>query len=444
MSAGWVWLTAGAMLPLLGAPLLAHPAYRGHSIAARAVLAGAVGGVLLSFVMTLCAVAGLPWSFPALVLLAAALAAAARLALRGAAAARPRPAAPGSLTVILCSAAVAVAFLATISGAAGSSDLLLFWGPKAQAFAQARTIDAAFLASPRASHMHAYYPPLVTNLYAAATILAGRFSWSAATLTFPFLLAALAIALPSLLSRAKRPVAAAAALVVASLALLGVEADIAGNADMPLIAFEVLGLALLLAPEPIGTPQLLLSGLLFAGAATAKVEGLPFVLTAVVLFGWGRRRQGGPGRASLLLLGPTAAALGGWFAFGAASGAFHSYGEYGSLLGIRWDRAGTVLREIGRALWANGFALAYVIPLAVLLASRSEARRLPLAVAAALTAFLVVTYMLPVGDPREWIRWSAARTLAPVACLMALAVTGSAVEEDSAAARDSDGIASRT
>ena len=423
MSAGWAWLTAGAVLPLLGAPLLAHPAYSGHSVAARAVLAGAVGGVLLSFVMTLCALAGLPWSFPALVLSAAALAAAARLALRGTVAAQPRPEPPEPLTVVLCSAAVAVAFLATISGAAGSSDLLLFWGPKAQAFAKSRTIDAAFLASPQASHMHAYYPPLVTNLYAGATMLSGRFSWSAATLTFPLLLAALAAALLSLLSGARRPFPPAAALLVASLALLGSEADIAGNADMALLFFEALGLALLFAPRPMRTANLLLAGLLFAGAATSKVEGLPFVLAAVLFFVASRKRETEPLRAVSLLLGPAFVALGVWFLFGAARKAFSGYGEYGSLTAIRWDRLGAVIAEIGSALWANAYALAYLIPLAVLLGSRCEARRLPLAVATSLAGFLVVTYMLPVNDPGDWIRWSAARTLSPVACLLALAMT---------------------
>jgi hypothetical protein len=425
VNAGRVWVVAWAALPLLGAPLLAHPACRGYSILARAVLAGAAGGVLLSFVMTLCAIAGLPWSPIPLALATAALAAAMRLPLRGAAAARPDPAPPRlpeRVAYVLSSAAVAVALLATISGAAGSSDLLLFWGPKAQAFARARTIDVAFLASPQASHMHPYYPPLVTNLYAAATMLAGGFSWGAATLTFPLLLAALAVALPSLLSRAERPFVPAAALVVSSLALLGAEADIAGNADMALLLFEVLGLALLLASGPIGTPDLLLSGLLFAGAATAKVEGLPFVLAVVLFFLWGRWREGEVRRATFLLLGPTLAALGAWFVFGAARNVFHTYGEYGSLLEIRWDRFGSVLAQIGRALWANGFALAYLVPLTVLLASRAGARRLPLAVAAILAAFFVLTYMLPVSDPREWIQWSAARTLAPVACLLALAL----------------------
>jgi hypothetical protein len=426
LSAGRIWIAAWAALPLLGAPLLLHPAYRGYAVAARLVLSAAAGAFLLSFVMTVCALVGLPWSPIPLALATATLAAALRLLLRGETAARPYARSPDRLTMVICLSAVAVAFVATLSGAAGSSDVLLFWGPKAQAFAQARTIDAAFLASPQASHMHAYYPPLVTNLYAAATMVAGRFSWSAATLTFPLLLAALAVSLPFLLSRAEQPFVPAAALVVSSLALLGAEADIAGNADMALFLFEVLGLALLLVPEPIGTPPLLLSGLLLAGAATAKVEGLPFVLAVVVVAAWNRRRQGRTLRATALLLGPTVLALGAWFFFGAARHVFRSYGEYGNLFEVRWDRFGSVLGEIGRALWANGLALAYLIPLAVLLSSRARARRLPLAVAVTLAAFLVLTYMLPVGDATDWIQWSAARTFAPVAGLMALAVAAPA------------------
>ncbi len=427
MRAGAVWLASFVILPAAGAPLLTHSRYRSLPLAARFVLSGAVGAVLLSFAMTVLAILGVPWNVPVLTAAAVGLSAVLRLAVpRGSS----LPVAPPAnsetserLAPLLAGAAVASALAATMAGAAGSTDLLFFWGPKAQAFASARTIDAGFLASPRTSYMHPYYPPLVTNLYAFASIAAGRFAWGAATLTFPILLAALAIALPSLLRLSERPVAprAASALAVSALALLGFESEMAGNADPWVLLFEILGLALLLAPGPHPPQRLLLAGLLFAGAVSTKVEGLPFVAAAVlffIVFDGSRSRLG----KLVLLLAPAAASLGVWFLFGLARNAFASYGEYGSLLDLRWDRFGLVLTTIGRSFWNAGLGLPYLVPVAVLLFARGGVRRLPLAVAAALAAFLTVTYMLPVRDPVSWIGWSAARTFSPVAALLALAL----------------------
>lgn len=428
MRAGVLWLAAFVVLPAVGAPLLTHRGYRSLPPAARLVLSGAVGAVLLSFAMTVSALAGLRWNIPLLALAAAGLSAVLRLGARGdlrVAIEPPRPSGTSErLAALFAGAAVATALAWTITGAAGSTDLLFFWGPKAQAFASAHTIDAAFLASSRASYMHPYYPPLVTNLWAFASMVAGRFAWGAATLTFPLLLAALAVALPALLRLSERPVApqAVSALVVSALALLGSESEMAGNADPWLLLFEVLGLGLLLAPRPSSPKWLLLGGLLLAGTVCAKVEGLPFVAAAVLFFIALDDSPASLARRLGLLLGPSVASLGAWFLFGFSRKAFARYGEYGSLLELRWDRFELVLSTIGRSLWNAGFALPYLVPLAVLLLARGGLRRLPLAVAAALSAFLVVTYMLPVRDPVSWIGWSAARTFSPVAALLALAL----------------------
>ncbi len=440
MSPGLVWLATPAAFCLLGAPLLSHPAYRCFSTPARAVLSGTVAAATLSFLMTLAALAGLPWSVPPLTLTTLAVCWALRVFLRKEASASPPPGDVVMPGAFLSAAAVAASLLATLSGAAGSSDMLLFWGPKAQAFAEARTIDAAFLTSPAAALMHPYYPPLVPNLEAFATMLAGRFPWSAATLTFPLLLGALALCLPSLLRSADRPFApgAVSALVVSSLALLGAEADIAGNGDAPLWLFEILGIALLLAPPPIDTARLLLAGILFAGAATAKVEGLPFVLAAVLFFIVSRRRKGAAPRQAALLIAPALLALGAWLAFGLSRQVFRAYGEYGSFLDARWGRLPVVLVGIARSLWASGFALPWIVPLAVLLAARARPRGLTLAVAGALALFLTATYILPVPDPRPWIQWSAPRTLFPIAVLLALSAAGpSALGRASSAAATS-------
>ena len=428
MTAGAVWLAGWIALPVLGAPLLSHPIYRSFSRPTRAVLAGAVGAVVLSFCMTIVALAGLPWAPLPLAVVSTAITWGLRLTVGGAATRVPLAEPEIVAARLLSGAAVGTALLATLGGAAGSSDLLLFWGPKAQAFAAARTIDAGFLASAAASHMHPYYPPLVSNVDALATMLAGRFPWSAATLTFPLLLAALAIALPSLLRRGGPSLGAGAiaALIVSTLALLGAEADVAGNADPVLWLFEILGLALLLSPPPIEAPRLLLAGILLAGAAAAKVEGLPFAAAAGVFFLLGAPRGSRRARDAALVLGPTALTLSAWFLFGLSRNAFATYGEYGSLFGLRFDRLGMVLREIERSFGDTGFALPYLVPLAVwLLCGMRGVRRLPLAVAAALAAFLLATYLLPVPDPSRWIAWSAGRTFAPIPVLLALSLSGS-------------------
>ncbi len=422
-----VWLAALLGLPLLGAPLLLHSAYRAFSGPARLVLSGGVGAVVLSFSMTAAALASWPWRIPLLVLFSLALSAGLR-AFCG----RPAPADRAArfprselFATVLSGAAVAIALVATLGGGAGSPDLLLFWGPKAQAFAAARSIDAGFLASPAAAGMHPYYPPLLTNLYAFATLAAGAFPWKAAVLTFPIALAALSAALPSLLRRSARPwaPAAASALAVSALALIGTETDAAGNAEAWLWLFEILGLALLLSERPVSGPSLLLSGLLFAGAATTKVEALPFVLAAALGFAaFDRRRSGPAARAGALLLGPTVAGLGLWFAFGLPRRAFAGYGEYGSLLDLRWDRAGLVLRQLGAALAACAGALPFLVPVAVALLCLRGLRGLPLGIAAVLSLFLWTAYLLPVGDTSLWIEWSSARTLSPIAALFALSL----------------------
>ena len=211
----------------------------------------------------------------------------------------------------------------------------------------------------------------MTNLYAFGAILAGRFPWGASTLTFPIALALLALALPSALSRNLRP-ASGAALAVSALALLGLEADVAGNADLPMVLFEILAVALLLGPPGNEADRQLLAGLLLAGASTAKVEGLVFTLTVVLVVLLRPGLRGSRVRSLALLIGPTALALGAWFLLGLSRGFLRTYGEYGSLLDSQWPRAGAVVGELFRAFAADGWALPFLVPLAVLLWSARE------------------------------------------------------------------------
>ena len=427
---GAVWLLSLPLLAVCGWPLLSHRSLRHLPLSSRLVLAGCVGAVLLSTAMTCAVLLGLRWTVLVLVPAAAALAFALRPLARGDFSPPPEREAFGggawtTAAHALAALAVAIALLATWSGAASSPDLIFFWGAKAQQFAAARTIDVPFLQNVFHRFMHLYYPPFVTNVFAFATMAAGRFPWTAATLTFPLLLGALAVGLPGILRTGvgRRAGAALSALAIASIACAGIEADVAGNAEMPLLLFEAMAIALLVSPHARHPSTQLVSGILLAGVVTAKVEGLPFALAAAALFLLLRAdvRPVGPAAARLLL--PAVVCLGTWFLFGATRHLFTGYAGEGTFLDLYPGRLGTVVRSIGAALAATGFGLPWLVPLAVLVVS-GRLRRfafVPLGTAATLTAFFLFTYLHRAENPALWISWSAARIFMPVAMLLVVA-----------------------
>lgn len=431
MRAGNLWLASFAFLPLAGWPLLAHAGYRRFSLASRIGLAFAAGAVLISGWMTVLALAGIHWRPAVLVALALATAFLLRLALsheRADAPAPPQASALGFLgrsPLLLAAISVAAVFAASASSAATSPDLLLFWGPKAQAFAAAGTIDASFLRDPDLVYMHPSYPPLVTNLLAFGTQIAGRFPWGAATLMLPALLAALALALPGVLALAapRRLAWAASALVIATLGYLGHALSIAGNGDPWLWAFEIPAIAILVGPAARTRAGQLLAGLLIAGAVTAKVEGLLFALAAVALVLLLRRKEIRIGRALVLLLVPGAVSLGAWFSFEAGRQVFFGFEQYGRFLDVHWDRLPLVLSAIGRGFWSAGRALPFLLPLAALLfaPSRSRLLWLPVGVSLVLALFSVFTYLHGANDPSEWIVWSSGRIFSAIPAFLTIA-----------------------
>jgi hypothetical protein len=435
---GFAWLLGFLALPAAGAPLLVHPAFRRFGLPCRAALAAGVGAVVLSLVMTLAALAGVAWGILWLVAVSMAVSALLRLA-PGNESGDPEAPDPGHrfprrISVTISGLSAAAALYATLTASATSADLFLFWGPKAQAFAAARTVDATFLRAPLHAYMHPDYPPLVTNVFAFATMLAGRFPWGAATLSFPLVTAGLALALPGLLGagRPRDPAFAVSALIIAATSLLGIALNVAGNGDTILLFFEVCSAALLTAPDAGRGSRRLLAGIFLAGAASAKVEGLAFVAAAAALFLLLERR-GRTLRGTSLLLLPTVVSLLLWFAFGAKTGLFGFYEGYGSFFTLHWESLPLILRTLAGELFSVAWALPFLLPIAVLLATprRSRSAWIPLGSALLLSAFFVFTYLHSNYLLVEWIGWSAGRIYTPVAALLALAAMPTTATERS-------------
>ncbi|MDQ2979679.1 MAG: hypothetical protein M3R62_10705 [Acidobacteriota bacterium] len=430
MTAGLLWLASLLALPAAGAPLLLDPVFRKYGAPARFVLAGAVGGVALSETMTLASLFRLPWNLAGLVLAAAILCFALRFALprKGAPTEAPAPTPLSTFEragFAVCAAAVVAAAASALSSAATSPDLILFWGPKAEVFAAALGIDDNFLGEPFLRYLHTSYPPLVTNIYAFATMAAGRFSWMGAVATFPLLLSAAVAALPGVLRLAvpRREAIAGAAAIAASLAFLGHRLEIAGNADMALLVYAALATAVLLGPAGEERSGQLLAGLLLGGAAASKVEGLPLVVAAGGLFLLQRRRAVSWRWTPVLLFAPTVLSLGAWFLFGRLRYLFRGYEGYGRARDVRFDQIPSVLAELATALWRAG-ALPWLLPIAALAAAKGKSPRFlyPTGVAAVLSAFFLFTYLHDVPDRQLWIAWSAGRVFAVVSVLLVLAV----------------------
>jgi len=422
------WLAAFAAPILAGIPVGFVRALGSLSAGARLALSAAAGWFSIALWMTLLATAGVRWNpFWLMVLTGGANALLASLLDRRSTVGLQSWTAnviARRLGLLLLAVAVLVAVSATIAGAATSADLLLFWGPKGQAFGAARTIDVGFLADPAREYLHASYPPLLTNLYAFATMIAGRFSWLGATATFALFAAGLALALPGMLrlSTTADRAAVSAAVIVCGIVLLGMEADVAGNGEMPLLFFETLAMAILISPAAVARPMQLVAGMLLGGAACTKVEGLPYVIAAVTIFLLLRRRQLNLWPSFLRLAGPTALSLAVWFLFGASTGLFRGYQGSGALRVVYPDTVGDVLAGIARELWRVGYGLPFLAA-AALVAVRGRPLRpalLPLGTAAALGTFFVLTYLHEPKPPALWISWTAARIYSPLVPLLAL------------------------
>ena len=428
LRAGAVWVGSLLLLPIIGAPLATRRKVGSLPLPARFALAAGCGAVVLSFLMTFWALAGWLWNLTVLAATGLALCVFLRRFLPDLSQSARCPDGWSLLewaSILILIVSFAASLVAAASGSASSADLIFFWGPKAQAFATAHTIDADFLGQPLLDHLQVSYPPLVTNVGAFASLAAGRFAWGASILVFPLLVGLLAFALPSLLGllAPRSSALALSALAISTAGLLGDTFDIAGNGDMPLLFFEAVAAALLVGPWALEKGGQFLGGLMLAGAASTKVEGLAFTLGIALFFLILRRKEIRWTAAALRLLLPAVLCLAAWFAFGASRRLFVGYHGYGRVFEIYWKRLPIVLPSIGQALLSAGWALPFLLPLAVLLVTKGPWRLavIPVGTALLLAGFFVFTYLHGAAGLRLWIPWSAGRIFSPVAVLFTIA-----------------------
>lgn len=196
-------------------------------------------------------------------------------------------------------------------------DFVYHWGLKGHRFLIAGGVDYAYLGRPWNWVIHPDYPNLLPELYAATSLLAGRWHEPAVLVLSPCLLALVALALRETLVAAAVPVfqrhavVAAAALACAG---FGIDYLMAGAADwLPALALAAALPALL---EPPGREGDLELGVCAAFAAASKMEGMPLAAFLIVVQ-LGRyataRRWPRPGALAALTM-PAALVVGHWLA----------------------------------------------------------------------------------------------------------------------------------
>jgi hypothetical protein len=410
-------------LPLVGYPFARLRVFATLTPAARWGLASAAGSLALCVAMLSSSALQVRWSIGLLLLPSAAA-----LLLPGDRRFRrfgdPSPS-PGEAPPALGLAALAT-ILGVVAYAAGTArataaDFVLFWGTKGQRFAQARAIDVAFLRDPLHYLIHPDYPPLVPCLYAWGSLLAGRFAWRTALLSFPLFTAFAALTLYGFARPAlgRRAALANACFLAALLGFLGVANMVGGDAEPELFLFEVLALAALVfaGDRAAGVAA---AAIALAAAVLTKIEGTVFavlVVGAYAALGPSTPRDR-PKRALVLGL-PAATALAGWLLFCRRNGLLDIF-RLGARTHLRTGELPVVLRELVRYDLFGPRLAAWAVVGALLIARRPpRAALFPLSVAAGFLVFMVYMYLSGSGDPTLWIQWSGARlSMTPLVCVL--------------------------
>src|SRR5262249_9227817 len=152
-----------------------------------------------------------------------------------------------------------------------------------------------------------------------ASLVAGRFAWGAALLSFPLFLAFTALTLYGFATPrvGRRTAAEYACLLAVLLGFLGLSNMIGGDAEPVLFLFAVLPLAALMFAGG-GAVGRAAAAVGLAGAVLTKIEGTVFaalVVAAYAAFGVGVSGRRLRLRTAAVLALPPAAALGAWLLF---------------------------------------------------------------------------------------------------------------------------------
>ena len=418
---GVLFLLAFAALPAVGFPFLTTLRVVPESRAARVAAAAVCGATMICAEMFLLTCLRIRWTLPVLVAPSAFMAVGnlkSSRSTRSPTRSAPRRAGAAPWVWVAVAVLLAAITYAAATARATSADLMLFWGAKGEKFAQARAVDAAFLGDPEHLYLHPDYPPLWPSLFAFGTMAAGRFAWGASLFTLPFFAGIAALALYGF-ARPSLGVRTAGELAVVLLALLGfllIATGCAGNADPPLIAFEVTALsALIFAGDR--PPGLAIAGIALAAAVLTKIEGTVFAALVVVAT-LARVPRGSRRRVLGIVAAPPALALSAWVVFTRLHGLVDVYTfRSGSRLNLA--QLPLVLREIHRfADYGVGYAPWFAVA-ALFVGGRIGKRALtPLAVAVGFAGFIGYMYLTTGSDPTLFIGWSSNRLLiTPLTCI---------------------------
>ncbi|HSP33263.1 MAG TPA: hypothetical protein VLU46_02985 [Thermoanaerobaculia bacterium] len=380
----------------------------GRSLAERFT----TGIVIAGAVMWVESLVHIPWTRAALLIPMVLCAAAAVLGGR-----TPRLDARRSTWPVLAIALIAA--YAAITARATNADLLLFWGPKGQAFYLARGVDVNFLRYPFHYLMHPDYPPLQPMVYAWCSTAAHRFSDFGALLLTPLYIFAAAHAFRNYAARAigDGRAAAFATLLAALLAYTSIEAVIAGGADAQLILFEVVALSAL----TFADDATLVAAVALAGAAFTKVEGAVFAIVVVAVFAVLRRDV----RRTAILAIPPLVLLGSWILFARHEHILDAFKFGGKPLYLA--ELPVVLSQSLRQASYQALYVPWIVAAAPLvMARRWRPALLPLTVAFATIAAAIFFY-LHAPDASWWVASSARRVL--LTPLVSLLVAASATSE---------------
>ena len=405
MTEGWV--ASIVLIAATGLWTWRLGAIRQLDFAGRASVAFVCGTAVTAIVMYAEALANVPWSAAAIALPMLVLA-----LFRG----------RGERTRSRGTWVVAALSLPLVYGVLGArmtiGDLFFFWGPKAQHFFHARTIDVEFLKFPHYYLMHPDYPPLVPMVWAASSIFADGFTWWGPLL---WTIAALIAATFAFRGFAAREIGDSAtmfaALMLAIATFAGGRGQFAGGADPLLLMFEIVALSALTFDRARSAD--LIAAIALAGAAFTKVEGAAFVGTVVIALLLVRRFKTTTVAIPAIILTVS------WILFAHHHGIVDAYGRSGR--SFHFEKLGYVLYMSGWKLSYGAYWLPWIAAIAPLSFARSLRGRaaFPLLVAAGTFAYSILFYLND-PDPLWWIRASVERVMTTtLACLVVASAAAS-------------------